>query len=244
MIPPVIQYHKIDKPGAGSLVRGGFTPPRRFARQMNYLKRRGFTFHTTAELIEYFREHGKFPAHGVAITFDDGWRDNYTNAFPVLKQLGIKATLFVVPSCIGQASAKALAHGEGPRQHLSREEILEMSRHGFEIGSHTMNHRLLHELAAEDIKFEVQEAKRQIENLVQEPCKSFAYPAGFFTTDAQRIIEDAGHIAAFSTVYGPTDRYDLYALNRCEILRRDRFRFQFAAKIRRMNLGAPTESRQ
>lgn len=244
MIPPVIQYHKIDRPGAGSLVRGGFTPPRRFARQMNHLKKRGFTFYTAAELIEYFREHGKFPANGVAITFDDGWRDNYTNAFPVLKQLGIKATLFIVPSCIGQASAKALAHGEGPRQHLSREEILEMSRHGFEIGSHTMNHHLLPELSLDEIKFEVQEAKRQIEDLVQQPCKSFAYPAGFFTTDAQRIIEDAGHIAAFSTVYGPTDRYDLYALNRCEILRRDRFRFQFAAKIKRLNLGAPTESKQ
>ena len=116
-----------------------------------------------------------------------------------------------------------------------------MSHHGFEIGSHTMNHRLLHELAAEDIKFEVQEAKRQIENLVQQPCKSFAYPAGFFTADAQRIIEDAGHIAAFSTVYGPTDRFDLYALNRCEILRRDRFRFQFAAKIKGLNSRRASE---
>jgi peptidoglycan/xylan/chitin deacetylase (PgdA/CDA1 family) len=207
---------------------------------MNYLKRRGFTFHTTAELIEYFRERGTFPVNGIAITFDDGWRDNYTNAFPVLKQLGIKATLFVVPSCIGQASAKALAHGEGPRQHLSRDEILEMSRHGFEIGSHTMNHRLLPELSLDEIKFEVQEAKRQIEDLVQQPCKSFAYPAGFFTADAQRIIEDAGHIAAFSTVYGPSDRCDLYALNRCEILRRDRFLYQFAAKMKGLNSRSGT----
>lgn len=119
-----------------------------------------------------------------------------------------------------------------------------MSRHGFEIGSHTMNHHLLPELSLDEIKFEVHEAKRQIEDLVQQTCKSFAYPAGFFTTDAQRIIEDAGHIAAFSTVYGPTDGYDLYALNRCEILRRDRLLFQFAAKIRRMNSGASTESKQ
>jgi peptidoglycan/xylan/chitin deacetylase (PgdA/CDA1 family) len=241
MIPPVIQYHKIDSPSAGSLVRGGFTPPRRFARQMKYLKEQGVTFYTIAELIEYFREHQKFPVNSIAITFDDGFRDNYTNAFQVLKRLGIKATLFIVPSCIGQSSAKALAHGEAPRPHLSREQILEMSQHGIEIGSHTMNHRLLHEISDDEIKFEVEEAKHQIENLVQQPCKSFAYPAGFFTATAQRIIEEAGHTAAFSTTYGPSNRFDLYALNRLEILRRDRFLFQFAAKLKRLNLGANGE---
>ena len=199
---------------------------------MKYLKERGVTFHTVTELIGYFREHGKFPANGIAITFDDGFRDNYTNAFPVMKQLQITATLFIVTSCIGQLSVKALAHGETARPHLSREEILEMSSHGIEMGSHTVNHRLLHELSHDDIKFEVEEAKQEIENLVQQPCKSFAYPAGFFTAEAQRIIEEAGHAVAFSTTYGPSDRFDLYALNRLEILRRDRFLFQFAAKIK------------
>lgn len=231
MLVPVIQYHKIDTPDGGAKVRGGFTPPQRFARQLTYLQRQGFSFFTASELIEHFRQHGEFPRNGLAITLDDGWKDNYTNAFPVLRRLGIKATIFLVTSCIDQVSAKAVAEGEAGRQHLSSEEIVEMARQGIEFGSHSVNHRLLHELPTEEIKFEIEEAKRQIENLVQRPCPTFAYPAGYFSSTAQRVIEDAGHIAAFSTTYGPADRVDLFALNRVEILRRDRFQFQFARKV-------------
>jgi peptidoglycan/xylan/chitin deacetylase (PgdA/CDA1 family) len=231
MLVPVIQYHKIDNPARDSLVRGGFTPPARFSRQMIYLKKQGFVFYTASALIEYFRQHNEFPANGITVTLDDGWKDNYTNAFPLLRQLGIKATIFLVASCIDQVSAKALAEGEGGRAHLSREEILEMSEQGIEFGSHSMSHKLLHQIPAEEVKYEVEESKRQLENLLQKPCKVFAYPAGYFSETARRMVESAGHIAAFSTTLGPVDRLDLYALNRIEILRRDRFLFQFARKV-------------
>jgi peptidoglycan/xylan/chitin deacetylase (PgdA/CDA1 family) len=238
MLIPVLLYHKIDKPAPDARVRGGYTPLRRFEKQMAYLKRQGFVFYTASELIEHFRENGSFPPNSVALTFDDGWQDNYTNAFPVMRRLGIKATIFLVPTCIGEVSAKVQAEGESGRAHLTREEILEMSAHGIEFGSHSMNHRLLHELAPPDVRFEVEESKRQIEGMLQKPCKVFAYPAGYFNDTAQRIIADAGHIAAFSTIYGPADRLDLYGLNRIEILRRDRFTFQFANKVK------PLRSRQ
>lgn len=228
---PVIQYHKIDNPARDSLVRGGFTAPARFSRQMIYLKKQGFVFYTASELIEYFREHNEFPANGITVTLDDGWQDNYTNAFPVLRRLGIKATIFLVASCINQVSAKALAEGEGVRAHLSSKEILEMSEHGIEFGSHSMSHKLLHQSPAEELKYEVEESKRQLENLLQKPCKVFAYPAGYFNEAAKRMVEAAGHIAAFTTTLGPAEPLDLFALNRIEILRRDRFLFQFARKV-------------
>ncbi len=232
MLIPVLQYHKIDAPPRDALVRGGYTPRRRFARQMRYLKKQGFAFYTASELIESYLECGSFPSRGIALTFDDGWLDNYTHAFPVLRELGLKATIFLVSSCIGQVSVKAQAEGENGRAHLSREEILEMSRHGIEFGSHSLNHKLLHQLTWPEVKREVEESKSQIEALVQQPCNMFAYPAGYFTETAKQIIAEAGHIAAFSTTRGPTDRLDLYALNRVEILRRDRFLFQFRRKVR------------
>jgi len=232
MIIPVIFYHKIDKPAPDSLVRGGFTPPRRFARQMAYLKKAGYVFYTASELVAHFKQQGVFPQNGIAVTFDDGWQDNYSNAFPVLRNLGIKATIFIIPACIGETSTRAAAAGEGPRRHLSREEMLEMSRQGIEFGSHSMTHRLLPQLSAAEVQQEVMEAKQHLEDLTQQPCLTFAYPAGYFSDEAKKIIRAAGHTAAFTTVYGPTDQIDLYALNRTEVLRRDRLMFQFANKVK------------
>jgi peptidoglycan/xylan/chitin deacetylase (PgdA/CDA1 family) len=233
-IVPVIQYHMIDEPSASSRVRGGFTPPARFARQMRYLKAQGFVFYTAAELIDFYLTEGEFPANGITVTFDDGCQDSYTNAFPILRELGIKATIFLVPSVIGKVSAKPLAQGEEARPHLSREEIVEMATHGIEFGSHTTNHRLLHELKPEEVKYEVSDAKKQVEELLQKPCKTLAYPAGFFNKTVEKIVAEEGYTCAFSTVYGPKEPIDLYALNRIEILRRDRFLWQFARKIRQL----------
>jgi peptidoglycan/xylan/chitin deacetylase (PgdA/CDA1 family) len=230
---PVIQYHMIDLPSPQSRVRGGFTPPRRFARQMAHLKARRFSFYTAAELLEYFHANGTFPPRGLAITFDDGCTDNYTNAFPVLRDLGIRATMFVVPSCIGETNSKTLPAGEPPRAHFTRDHMLEMSEFGIEFGSHSMNHRLLHQIPLHEARYEIENSKKYLEDLLHKPCKTFAYPAGYYTPEVQRVIADTGHICAFSTVYGPSDRLDLYAINRMEIFRRDRFLCQFARKIHR-----------
>lgn len=235
---PVIQYHMIDVPPPGARVRGGFTPPKRFATQVAHLKRRGLVFYTAAQLMEYFRTNGKFPERGLAITFDDGCMDNYTNAFPVLKELGIRATMFVVPSCIGETNGKTLPAGEPPRAHFTREQMLEMSKFGIEFGSHSMNHRLLHEIPLDQAQYEIESAKSYLEELLQQPCKTFAYPAGYFTPEVEKVIERAGHICAFSTTYGPQDRLDLYAINRTEIFRRDRFVWQFARKIEKLGIAA------
>jgi peptidoglycan/xylan/chitin deacetylase (PgdA/CDA1 family) len=231
MFVPVFFYHKISKPWPDARVRGGFTPPRRFFKQMSYLKKEGFVFYTASELIQYFQQHGAFPPKGIALTLDDGWKDNYTNGFPVLKQLGIKATIFIIPSSIGRVFNGAAAPGEQPHAHLTRDEILEMAQHGIEFGSHTMNHRWLNELPEPEVRSEVEDAKWEIENLLQKPCLTFAYPAGFYSETAQRAVEQAGHIAAFTTTYGPAESVDLFALNRIEILRHDRFLFQFARKL-------------
>lgn len=232
MLTPALLYHKISKPRRDSKVRGAFTPPQRFRRQLTYLKQQGFNFYTASELIQHFQSHGEFPARAVALTFDDGWQDNYSNAFPVLQELGIKATIFIIPSCIGQMSTPATTPaGDRGYPHLSREEILEMARAGIEFGSHTMSHAWLHQIPEGEVKAEIEMAKREIENLVQKPCWTIAYPAGYFSDAARRAVSDAGHIGAFSTIYGPTDRIDLFAMNRIEILRRDRFKYQLARKV-------------
>ena len=232
MQAPVIAYHKIDEPTEDIKLRGAFTSPKNFAKQMRYLKKQGFNFYTASELIDFYRTNGFFPTKSIVLTFDDGWKDNYTNAFPILRDLEIKATIFLVPSCIGQTTIKVVGDGENQREHLALEDILEMSKYGIEFGSHTLNHKLLHQIPLSEIKYEVEESKKEIENFLQKPCRVFAYPAGFFTEAAQEAIKRAGYIAAFSTVYGENDNINLYALNRIEILRRNRFLFQFARTVK------------
>ena len=229
---PVIAYHKIDQPTEDVKIRGAFTSPKNFAKQMRYLKKRNYEFYTASELIEHYRQTGAFPRKAITVTFDDGWKDNYTYAFPVLRDLQIKATIFLVPSCINRTTAAVVADGEAAREHLALADILEMSKHGIEFGSHTLNHKLLHQISDEEVEFEVNESKREIENLLQKPCKVFAYPAGFYTDAAIEAVKNAGYTAAFSTVYGAKDGLNLYALNRIEILRRNRFLFQFARTIK------------
>jgi peptidoglycan/xylan/chitin deacetylase (PgdA/CDA1 family) len=232
MLTPVLLYHKISKPRRDSKVRGAFTPPQRFRRQLTYLKKQGFQFYTASELINHFQLHGEFPQRAVALTFDDGWQDNYANAFPILKEFGIKATIFIIPSSIGKMSTAATTPaGDRGYPHLTREEILEMTDAGIEFGSHTMSHAWLNQLREVEVKTEIEQAKQEIENLVQKPCWTIAYPAGYFSDAARRAASAAGHIAGFTTIYGPTDRIDLFALNRIEVLRRDRFTYQLARKV-------------
>ncbi len=229
---PVLAYHKIDQPTSDIKLRGAFTSPKNFAKQMFYLKKQNFVFYTASELIDFYKENGTFPAKAITVTFDDGWRDNYTNAFPILRDLQIKATVFLVPSCIGQTTAKVVADGESEREHLALSDVRSMSDYGIEFGSHTLNHKLLHQISPSEIEFEVSESKKKIENLLQKPCRTFAYPAGFFTETAQAAVKNAGYIAAFSTIYGENETVNLYALNRVEVLRRNRFLFQFARTIK------------
>ncbi|HVE58930.1 MAG TPA: polysaccharide deacetylase family protein [Pyrinomonadaceae bacterium] len=229
---PALLYHKVDLPTADVKIRGAFTAPQKFERQIAYLKKKGFEFYTASELIKFYRANGEFPRKAIAVTFDDGWKDNYRNAFPVLKKYGAKATIFLVTSCIGQTTDRVTADGEGVREHLSETDVREMSAGGIEFNSHSVSHSLFHQISEEDIKFEVNESKKIIENLTQKECSVFAYPAGFFTGFAKEAIKDAGYEGAFSTVYGDADNFDIFALNRVEILRRDSFPFRYGKKIK------------
>lgn len=232
MRPPFLLYHKIDVPSPDVLVRGAFTYPSTFRKQVAYLSRSGFRFMTAGEMIEFYRREGRYPERSVAITFDDGWKDNFQNALPVLREFGARATVFLVTSCIGTTSDTVVAAGEAAREHVSLDEIREMSAAGVEFGSHTVNHRLFDRIDENEIDAELTASKAQIEEITQLPCETFAYPAGKLTDHAAQAVENAGYTAAFATDEGSDEASDIFRLNRVEILRRDRWMFRFRNKIR------------
>lgn len=231
MTSPFLLYHKIDLPTEDVKVRGAYTPPKAFARQIETLANRGFSFATASEMAAFFRKNGHFPKRTVAITFDDGWKDNLTNALPILRQFGARATIFLVTSCLGATTDLVTAEGEGPREHLSVDDVKTMATEGIEFGSHTHTHQHLHKLEADEIRRELTTSKTIIEDITQKSCESFAYPAGFFNETAKTIVADSGFQIAFTTIYSANTDLDLFALDRSEILRRDRFLFRFKRKI-------------
>ncbi|KXK04242.1 MAG: putative xylanase/chitin deacetylase [Acidobacteria bacterium OLB17] len=231
MTSPFLLYHKIDRPTPDVKIRGAFTPPKAFARQLAILAKSGFSFATAGEMAAYFRQAGEFPKRTVAITFDDGWKDNLTFALPILREYNAKATIFLVTSCLGKTTDLVTADGEGPRQHLSADDVRAMTADGIEFGSHTHTHRHLHKLDPAETRDELKTSKDVIEDLTQKECVSFAYPAGFFDQAAKEEVQNAGFKIAFTTVYSHGNGPDLFELPRTEILRRDRFLFRFRRKI-------------
>lgn len=232
MRSPFLMYHKIDRPTPDVKIKGAFTSPQKFEKQICYLKRKGVRFATVSKMIEHYHEHGRFPERTVSLTFDDGWKDNYINAFPIIKKHNVCATIFIVPSVLGTTTDLITADGEGPREHMTADNVREMAEAGVEFGSHTMHHKLLHKATDAEVEYEIRESKNAITDVSKNDCRVFAYPAGFVTDVAARVAADAGYIAALTTVYGSDDGSDLFRLNRTEILRRDGYPLQFGTKIR------------
>jgi peptidoglycan/xylan/chitin deacetylase (PgdA/CDA1 family) len=138
------------------------------------------------------------PPRTVAITFDDGFADNYDLAFPVLAERRMKATWFVVSRDIGKMSAWVDA-GVPVRRMLDTDQLVEMASAGMEIGAHTRTHARLPELSEAGIREEVAGSRKDLEEMLGLPVTSFAYPYGIFNEDSVAAVRKAGFTVACTT---------------------------------------------
>ncbi|MDD5217941.1 MAG: polysaccharide deacetylase family protein [Candidatus Omnitrophica bacterium] len=149
----------------------------------------------------------------IIITFDDGYRDNYVNAFPIMKEFGLKGCVFCVSDEIGKGS------------FLRVEEIHAMADAGFEFGSHTMSHPELVHLDEKSKWLEISESKKRLEEMLGIPIPYFCYPKGFWDEEGVDMVATAGYAAACSNRPGSNDwrhllrrnSNDIYLLRRTEI---------------------------
>ncbi len=173
---PILCYHSID--GRDSSV---FMDPRSFAAQMRYMKRKGFTTLSLEEIVNYTRDGTASDGKPIGIVFDDGYKNNYTEAFPVLQEVGFQATIFLAINYCGKVNDWRSQHKSIPLlPMMTWEEVKEMSRHGIELGSHTMSHPKLAEVPTEQALAELVGAKEEIENHVGREVAFASYPFGSF----------------------------------------------------------------
>jgi len=165
-----------------------------FEFQLRELRRRGYSFVPLGQLVGEIRSTGKEPDSSVAITLDDGWADNYTCAFPVLKKLGIPATFFVISEHLRRRATDPKRMGLEQLKHLVQE--------GLSIGTHTRTHPDLTRIGSEAAREEIAGCKADVEQALGVPVDFFAYPGGAFNRRVAELVQEAGYKAACS-ILGP-----------------------------------------
>ncbi len=197
----ILMYHNIGIPPGNAVLRSLYVTPRMFKFQMRYLKTAGFEVVPLTDLAGLARE--KNPAKRlVALTFDDGYRDFYENAFPVLRNYGFPSTVFVVSDLVGKENIWDSADGKAMEKLLNWNEISRLSKEGVAFGSHTKSHPFLSKLSPTELEDEVAGSKSFLEERLQTQVESFCYPYGDYNDGVVEKVRNAGYKAAVTTKRG------------------------------------------
>ena len=277
----VLMYHRVMpwKEGKSSVFEGMQVDPDTFELQMAYL-RKHFNLLALDDLRRHLRNRTPFPPNSCMVTFDDGWKDNFTQAYPVLNRYKVPAVIFLSVGHIGtrkrfwQERTFTALHGireaaprdpdiparyrnlpegikieellalpegkfrkevrEQIRSHkklplsriepiveaidacagmtggpssggdsfLSWEEIEEMSRGGIDFGSHGLTHEILTNITADEVRKEVLESRRIIEERIRKSVYAFSYPNGDHDPVVRKCVAECGYEIAFGTRRG------------------------------------------
>jgi peptidoglycan/xylan/chitin deacetylase (PgdA/CDA1 family) len=235
---PILMYHSISddpEPGFAPYYKV-CTSPRRFSEHLQWLADLGCRGVTLSEGLAWLADEPRSPLTSpppVAITFDDGFRDFTTTAFPALQRHGFSATMYLPTAFIGDA----------PRRFKDRDcmiwaDVRELHQAGVEFGSHTVSHPKLVELAWPAIATELCDSKTMIEQKLGILVDSFAYPYAFpqdnrpFSARFRMELVAAGYRTSVTTAIGGARiGSDLLCLPRLPANSADDHRL-FAAKIR------------
>ncbi len=190
---PVLAYHLVDDHYDNTPLAVKVS---HFEGQMKYLHDNGYHAITLDQLYKYVSTGSPLPQKPVVITFDDGYEDNYTNAFPILKKYNMKATVFMIADSIG-----------APR-FLTADQLKEMNAYGFDVQSHTYSHRPLTTLDGEEIKAELSHSKVVLEEVLNKKIQYIAYPQGKYDKKVEELTREAGYKLAFTVGPGNYTRED------------------------------------
>ena len=135
------------------------------------------------------------PEKSLVITFDDGWADNYTNVFPILKEYGLTATIFVVTGFTGKEN------------YMDWSQLREMSETGISIQSHTVNHKPLAQLSKSEVEYELETSKKTIEDHLGTQVNFLSLPHGVFNDKVLGMAQEAGYQAVCTSEPGYSHEY-------------------------------------
>jgi peptidoglycan/xylan/chitin deacetylase (PgdA/CDA1 family) len=181
---PILTFHSVDeRPSVISFA------PRLFQLCLARLKESGYRTLGLPEVVDCLQQRIPFPARCFAITFDDGYRSVYDEAFPVLQRYGFSGTVFLTVGKNSNGIQPQRLPAMSDRSMLSWREIKEMHRSGIAFGGHTLTHPDLSLLDNGRIEAEVVGGKAVIEDALGSPVTSFAYPFGCYDARCREIVK-------------------------------------------------------
>lgn len=187
----IVAFHRISDSESGQRLN---CTPAVFEGLCRFF-RKHFSVMPLSELLERIRQNQPL-GHMLSITFDDGYKDNFDVAAPILRRYGLPATFFVSTKLIGSATVPAWDEEDGfESEWMTWSDVRELREQGFEIGGHTMNHANLAELSEEEARREIGGCREMLAGELGENAKLFAYPFGgenHITSRARDIIASSG----------------------------------------------------
>jgi peptidoglycan/xylan/chitin deacetylase (PgdA/CDA1 family) len=203
---PILVYHGIGPPRRGHADRFAVSESD-FTRHMDVVAANGRWVPTISELAAPLLEGRPMSPSAAPVTFDDGTADFYERAWPVLRERGLTATLYVISGLVGKEY--------GGRRMLAWEQLEELRDAGVEIGAHGHRHVELDVIPLDRAARELVNSKLLLEDRLQTAVNTFAYPFGYHTATIKRLAERAGFTSACAVKNRLSDpRDDRFALAR------------------------------
>ena len=211
---PILCYHRVCPEKDFGIFRSLCVTPEDFRFQMRLLKLLGYTSLSVQNLVAYLRLQKNIPSPSVVITFDDGYEDNYTRAFPVLKEFGMIPNIFLVTDLIGKVNA----WDQEQVPLLNADQIKEMRDEGAVFGSHSANHLDMTKEDSAKVKIEIERSKTKLEELTWRKDIPFCYPYGRLSPNLKRWVREAGYCCGIAADSGPLNQADdLFELRRIQV---------------------------
>lgn len=232
---PIIMYHRvIEGKDEEKGIHGTYTLKKDFEEQLKYLIRNNYETVTFKDLKDgRYKERFNKGKKKIVLTFDDGYEDNYRNVFPLLKKYGCKAVIYIMGDATYNKWDTDQKENPESRFDLMRDDMIkEMQESGLvEFGVHTMTHPRLDTLSAEEVRYEIGEAKRVLEDKLGETATSFAYPYGDFNEEVKEITKEFGFEFVVATDNGPlTFSEDMLEIRRIGLFSTNKL-FNFKRKV-------------
>ena len=195
---PILMYHRIDvvDPALPAITRHLTVDPRVFEAQMKWLVAHDYRAITQRQLFDALLGRGRLPTRPVLITFDDGYRNVFGKASPILQRLGLRATAYVIVERISKRDPS----------FLTWTQLRALERRGVEIGSHTLTHRDLTSLSRSELRRELRGSRILLERKLGHPVQALADPYGAHDARVVRMARASGYVLAVTTLPGSRQR--------------------------------------